>query len=147
MIYKLWCLRVVAWSLFCSLLYKLCCCCRSKPVDAFSFLPFPLLSFPRWCRVGADAVLLSVQPLSVVLATIRPNNPGLIFKIGCASCYEACSKAWQFSTYQWKVPMPSFLSSTYSPLYFLPSGHSKTPVPSILLFFHSPLYWRPSDQL
>ena len=69
----MWCL-LVAWSFFCSLLYKPCCCCSSKPVDAFSFLPLSLFGLAGRGSVGADTVLLSVQPLTLVLTTVRPNK-------------------------------------------------------------------------
>lgn len=150
MIYKLWCL-LVAWSFFVrsftsSVVVFVHC---SQPVDALSFLPLSLLGFTRRGRVGSNAVLFAVQPLSFVLTSVRPAFEVLTVKIWRASQLEVSLSdlAIKKCAYQWKVPMPSFLSSTYSPLYFLPSGHSKMPWPSILLFFHSPLYWRPSLQL
>ena len=151
MIYKLWCL-LVAWS---SLVRSFTSSVvvvthRSQPVDAFSFLPLSLLRLTRRGRVGSNAVLLPVQPLSFVLTSVRPAfEESQQSRIWRASQFEVSPSdlAIKKCAYQWKVPMPSFLSSTYSPLYFLPSGHSKMPCPSILLFFHSPLYWRPSLQL
>ena len=70
--------------------FEFCFCCfkvssfradfqLSKPCSAFALFPLSFLGLARGGRVNADAVLLAVLPLSLILTTIWPMERSLTF--------------------------------------------------------------------
>jgi hypothetical protein len=47
---------------------------RSKPCNAFAFLPLSLLRLARCSSVVAHAILLAIEPLTIVLSAIVPDT-------------------------------------------------------------------------
>ena len=58
----------------------LVCICRtfefwsSEPINAFSFFPLSLFGLSWWGGVGSNTILFTVEPLSIVLSSVRPTS-------------------------------------------------------------------------